>query len=478
MAKTFLRSGNLDAVLALGENGQPVYLSALQLRETLRLRKQQKLADCLAIPQANERGDRLDWYSPFNGRVKTWNSASESERRQALTELESYQQTLNAMSQRALSADKPALKLFGALLSKAFQFPDRQYLYLVNGRPVLTFWGFVDLDKRSRSDALDCLRDSLQPEPTPLSDAPLLSAPMADVLAPPKAEPKAEPKPKAETKPEFKPKAEPTPASLPVAPAASVSAYQAITDLHEEDEPAVEPQQTPSPQPKRKRRLIWVAAPLALAIAAALTYNFWPQQPEPAPEPVVSAPENPAEKAPEIKPRVVIPAATQAQTLALPKTLPLSNAAVEAPAPEVPAVAESAPVPAATTPVPADALVMPSDAVRVGSIKFLDGNWRVTLQISNMPGFKAPSLRYQFRNGKGSATLIQGDGTRCKAEATGGLMSSGNLIINSRYTARCANGTRYKMPQLVCKQGDGAAVCEAQFGNDAAYPMTIKRESK
>jgi hypothetical protein len=34
----FLRSGNLDAVLALGENGQPVYASALQIRETLRLR--------------------------------------------------------------------------------------------------------------------------------------------------------------------------------------------------------------------------------------------------------------------------------------------------------------------------------------------------------------------------------------------------------------------------------------------------------
>jgi hypothetical protein len=76
VAKTFLRSGNLDAVLALGENGQPVYASALQIRETLRLRRQSALADCLAIPQANERGDRLDWYAPFSGRVKSWLGAS------------------------------------------------------------------------------------------------------------------------------------------------------------------------------------------------------------------------------------------------------------------------------------------------------------------------------------------------------------------------------------------------------------------
>ncbi|URQ59204.1 SrfA family protein [Pantoea alhagi] len=451
MAKTFLRSGNLDAVLALGENGQPVYLSALQLRETLRLRKQQKLADCLAIPQTNERGDRLDWYAPFNGRVKSWLNASESERRQALAELESYQQTLTAMSQRALNADKPALKLFGALLSKAFQFPDRQYVYLVNGRPVLTFWGFVDLDKRSRSDALDCLRSTLQPEP--ISDAPLISTPAAEVLPLP---PKAEPAP------------EPEPAAQPVAPAASISAYQAINELHEEEEPTVEPQ--PVPTPKRSRRLLWVAAPLGLAIAVALAFTFWPAQPEP----VTAESAKTAETLPAIKPRVVIPAATQAQTLALHKTLPLSNAAVVPAQPETP-VLPAAPV---TTPAAKDDLVMPTNAVRNGSVAFLDGNWRVSLQLRNMPGFKAPTVRYQFRDGKGSATLVQGNGTRCKAEATAGLMSSGNLIINSRYTARCANGTRYKMPQLVCKQGDGAAVCEAQFGSDAAFPMTIKRESK
>lgn len=453
MAKTFLRSGNLDAVLALGENGQPVYLSAHQLRETLRLRKQQKLADCLAIPQANERGDRLDWYAPFNGRVKSWLTASESERRQALAELESYQQTLAAMSQRAMNADKPALKLFGALLSKAFQFPDRQYVYLVGGRPVLTFWGFVDLDKRSRSDALDCLRASLQPEPI-LNDEPLISAPEPlPVIAP-------TPAPAPENPP-------PTPQMAVTS--ASVNAYQTINELS--DEPAVEPQKAPK---KGSRRLLWIVPPLVLAVAAGLAVSFWPRQPAPAP--VAAAPEKQPEKLPEVKPHVVIPVATQAKTLALSATLPLSNAAVLTP-PEAAPVSPPAPASAAA-PVAKDALVMPPDAVRVGSVKFLDGNWRASIQIGNLRGFKAPSLRYQLRDGKGTATIVQGDGTRCKAETTAGLMSSGNLIINSRFTARCANGTRYKMPQLVCKQGDGAAVCEAQFGSDVVYPTSIKRESK
>lgn len=69
VVKPFLRSGSLDDVLALGENGQPVYACAQQLRETLRLRRQQQAADCLAIPQPNESGTRIDWYAPFPGKV-------------------------------------------------------------------------------------------------------------------------------------------------------------------------------------------------------------------------------------------------------------------------------------------------------------------------------------------------------------------------------------------------------------------------
>jgi hypothetical protein len=60
----FLCSDRLDKYQSMGENGQAVHISALQLRETLRLRKQSAVADTLAIPQVNEHGDRIDWYAP------------------------------------------------------------------------------------------------------------------------------------------------------------------------------------------------------------------------------------------------------------------------------------------------------------------------------------------------------------------------------------------------------------------------------
>ncbi|WP_244182934.1 SrfA family protein, partial [Pantoea wallisii] len=217
MAKTFLRSGNLDTLLALGENGQPVWASALQIRETLRLRRQATLANCLAIPQANERGDRLDWYAPFNGKVKSWLAASDHERRLALELLTLNQQDLQALSLRARDAENPAMRLFGALLAKTLQFPDQQYVYLVDGQPVITFWGFVDPQARTRDDALACLRDSLDESLPPLvtlPPEPVVPAPVVSDIA---VEPQAESEPEPITPP-------PAPPIVVEAPPAAVAA--------------------------------------------------------------------------------------------------------------------------------------------------------------------------------------------------------------------------------------------------------------
>lgn len=160
MAKSFLRSGSLDDILALGENGQPIYTSALQIREALRLKKQQHIVDCLAIPQINEQGNRIDWYAPFEGKVTSWIAASSTERKAAVKQLAICLASASDISLRAKKSEKAAQQLFGALLAKALQFPDQNHVYLVSGKPVITFWGFVSQDKKMRSDPLDCLRQS------------------------------------------------------------------------------------------------------------------------------------------------------------------------------------------------------------------------------------------------------------------------------------------------------------------------------
>ncbi|MER3384216.1 SrfA family protein [Pectobacterium aroidearum] len=465
MAKLFLRSGSLDDFLALGENGQPVYASALQLRETLRLRKQQQIADCLAIPQPNEHGDRIDWYSPVDGKVTSWIAASEEEREKALALLETYQAAVADISQRAQNAEKAGQKLFGVLLAKAIQFPGANHVYLVDGKPVLTFWGFVNLDKKSRLDALDCLRPVIkEAEPIFVAPAPAATLPLVDPV------PESEPQPVRPPEP-----VEPAPAPAAAAAAVPVrppffrlwwllpaAALLAILSLQirgcvsgQDDKPASDLAATVKPEKR--------ALPSSTPVEPA------PQQ-ESAPVPPVA--EKEAVKAVEPAPPVAAVPAAEA-------TKPEVPAATEPKEPVTPPaepVVEQVPA----SPAGKDDLVMPADAVKIGSIKFLNGNWRVIVDGKAPITGRPPSLRYQIQNGKGTARITHGDGVTCRANVEAGLMSSGNLIINSRSGARCSDNSRFQMPELVCKQGASgtAAECIGRYDADTVFPMTIKRESK
>ncbi|ORM64263.1 hypothetical protein PRCB_01675 [Pantoea rodasii] len=447
MAKTFLRSGNLDTVLALGENGQPVWASALQIRETLRLRRQTTLANCLAIPQTNERGDRLDWYAPFNGKVKSWRGASDHEREKALELLTLNQQDLQAASLRARDAENPAMRLFGALLSKTLQFPDQQYVYLVDGKPVITFWGFVDPQARSRDDALACLRDSLEEDLPPLLPEPVTAVVVAPVIAPLIEIPAAAATPVQEETVDIVP---PEPEIPPPAP-----------------EPEPLPVTAPVKRPSALRPLV-LLLPVAAVAAAGVAFWLHSASPEAA---------APAQVA-EIPAPVFTPPAVVAKAQKLAATLPQKTATVTA-SPE-PAAPPAPPEVIAehTEPAKADDLVMTTEDARVGSVKFINGTWRVVLRQTNLPTGKPPSLRYQLRNGKGIATITQGDNIRCKADVTAAMTVEGTMVVRSRYTATCSDKSRYRMPELVCKAGDGIASCTAQYGADQVFPLTIKRESK
>ncbi|MEM6159308.1 SrfA family protein [Erwinia sp. P6884] len=484
MAKTFLRSGSLDAVLALGVNGQPVFLSALQLRETLRLRKQQQIADCLAIPQPNDAGDRLDWYAPVSGKVTSWAAADESVRSHALSQLEACQQAVAEICQRAERAEKPSQKLFGALLAKAIQFPDRNFVYLVGGKPVITFWGFVSLEKK-HADALDSLRETLAVEP-PLTlsklagpDEPLVPAPVpvtpAVAVVAAAAPVAAEAIPLAQPEPELQPAtehakpvvSEPAVAAKPIKTAllrygwALPAAALLITFGIQLKGCTPQEDATPSATQTSKP----VAAPAAPVEKPAAPVETKPVEAEKTPvTPEVTPPADP------------VTAPVAALPVAPAQVAPVKEeATVAEPAAEEAKPAEAVP----DKPVAADDLVMPSLSVKLGTTKFLDGKWRVIVHIKNSLTGKPPSLRYQFKNGKGVARMTQGNGSECRVTVYAGLMQSGNLVINSRTTAKCSDGSRYKLPELVCSQGaSGPAECNGVYNADTVIPMTMKRESK
>ncbi|MGE9550182.1 SrfA family protein [Erwinia amylovora] len=479
MAKSFLRSGSLDAVLPLGENGQPVYLSALQLRETLRLRKQQQIADCLAIPQPNDAGDRLDWYSPLSGKVTSWAAASDSARAHALNQLVACQQAVADICQRAQQSEKNSQKLFGALLAKALQFPDQNFVYLVGGKPVLTFWGFVSLDKKTRQDALDCLR-AVEENATPPLNLSKMTATVASVA------PAMVPAPVV---------AAPEPVTADASAAEVIPTEPAVVESKPEpvdQPPELKPTPPATPPAKIRHNLVrygWMLPAAALLIALGVQIESYLSSPAQAPAGVKPQETRPvqaqAEAKPEIRPEVkpeaqakadpTAPAVTPALPVAPASVAATQQDAAPAPTPEVTAAEETTPA----APAEKDDLVLPADAVKLGSTKFLNGNWRVIVGGKNPLTGRPPSLRYQMKNGQGIAKITQGDGISCRVEVYAGLMKSGNLVINSRTKAKCSDGSRYQMPDLVCKQGaTGAAVCSGQYDANTVLPMTMKRESK
>ncbi len=452
MAKTLLRSGDLDDFQAVGGGGQAVFDSALQIREALRLRKQQAMVDCLAIPQINDDGDRVDWYSPIEGRAVSWKAADDESRFRALRFLESTLDSAAALSRKSLQSPKTAQQLFGSLLAKALQLPGVNHVFLVDGKPVITFWGLVDLNESAREDVLACLREE---EPS----APIIEMPeerdveedvpavatfsKADeplLAAVPEITPQQPPEP---------PQPEPQPA--PVVPPAAVAA---------------------APAPATKRRYgLWALPVAAVVVAAVAAPLLWPHQPaEHASTPALKTAAAPA------APQTIAPAPVEAEPApVLTASLPLHQAEVvaakAAPAPVVEKTSEPT-----ITAIPKDALVMDANQVKAGSTRFLNGSWRVMLDIKDEVTGKPPTLRFQIQNNKGTARLVQGNNIVCRSEIFSGLHDTGVLMIKSRGHARCSDGTRYPMPEISCTAGTSdVAQCSARYDAKTIVPLTFRK---
>ncbi|MEB1055454.1 SrfA family protein [Citrobacter portucalensis] len=432
MAKTLLRSGNLDDYQAVGGGGQAVFDSALQIRETLRLRKQQAMVDCLAIPQINDNGDRVDWYSPIEGKAVAWKAADEEARFRALRYLGSTLENAATLSRKSLQSGKTSLQLFGSLLEKAIQFPGENHVFLVDGKPVITFWGFVNLNENPRDDVLDCLR---------IADVP----PVVTV---------AEPEQEEEIAPEI------------TFAEADVPLLTPVVDLPKPAEPEPhppvivnEPEVTAPPVHEKPIRRIplWSLPVAAVIIAAIVGPLLWKQQTT-QPVPAVGA--------------IEVAKVDMAPLPALTSALPLHRAEV------TPAAKKEKPVegPVVIAAIPKDALVMDANQMKAGTTRFLNGNWRVMVDVKDPVSGKAPSLRYQIQANKGTARAVHGDNIVCRAEIFSGLHQSGELMIKSRGNARCTDGSRYPMPEITCKAGtNDVAACTARYDDHAEIPLTIKK---
>jgi hypothetical protein len=142
-AGPLLVSEPLQRYRALGMAGDPVWRAAGQLRTAIAARLSRKHADLLAIPEVDPTGQRIDWYAPFEGEAHKVGELSEAERGPVLDEVHRLHGDISGLAD---SMDAPqrssAERNFARLLRHALTAPGEEALYVVDGKPVMTFWGF------------------------------------------------------------------------------------------------------------------------------------------------------------------------------------------------------------------------------------------------------------------------------------------------------------------------------------------------
>lgn len=160
MKNTQLNGGQISDFIPIGQDGQPVYLNAEAFRSALAINPQvgPELVKSLAIPRISADGLNIDWYVPFPPQSPTgqydivaWPSATPQEQQAARNRLHQFEQAVKRLGADLMrrGGDNKSM-LFAHYLTgvnavqnlPAIHFPSPEFVYLVDGIPVITFWGF------------------------------------------------------------------------------------------------------------------------------------------------------------------------------------------------------------------------------------------------------------------------------------------------------------------------------------------------
>jgi len=492
MAEVLLNSGSLQKYSAIGDEGQPVYTLAVQLRETVRLKIGASAADCLAIPKVNDARSTIDWYSPRQGLVVPWSTATEEERQKGLAALDKYHAQIMEVVGKLEHVSDREKRIVQNLLGKVFHFPNKDCLFLVGGEPVLTFWGFTEGNSTPVADPFYSLR-SVAATSNSLAGGPAGSVPQA------------------------------SPSSRPwwlwlllLLLLATVIFWLMRACAPVPGPDPVVPSQIPENQleaPGAKTKLStdlknWWYAVTGRSDAVngangegVVTEGASGEGGAVVPDGEVAAdgkgdvpldgaedqgvPDPQAGLEDQSKDQQEGPAAQESQANETTEDKPVTE--------EKPATVDgqqnngnNAPEdgsnnPDATSSQPGqpplgDPMRIPPDAVQSGSVRFLDGKWRAAGGLQDAQTGQPVRLQYQFDNGKAEVTVDKGNGIQCKGSSQSAMVD-GKLRISSQNTVTsCSDGSTFVLPQITCTpDASGKSQCTGAGQDGRSLPITIRQ---
>jgi len=129
-------------VRPLGVRGDPLHAVAGQLLAVLRRRLGDGPADLLADPQMREAGDGIDWYAAHAGEVRRLADIPEAERAAALQTVDRHLDAIRHLgADLSGSPSSDEARLIGRSLQLSTRRPSDDYIFLVDGQPVIAAWG-------------------------------------------------------------------------------------------------------------------------------------------------------------------------------------------------------------------------------------------------------------------------------------------------------------------------------------------------
>lgn len=490
-AGPLLVSEPLQRYRALGLAGDPVWRAAGQLRTAIAQRLSRRHADLLAIPEVDPTGQRIDWYAPFEGQSRKLAELDDGERQAILSEVHRLHGEITGLAD---SMDEPqrstAERNFARLLRHALTAPGEDTLYVVDGKPVMTFWGFsADANLPGVFLASPPVAPRAAVRPQHIQEAVMASAPavaaigtrsvwwqwlllavllllllalLAWLVRPylPRLEPWLE--------------AEARDRALSLAVRQPVELQKARAETLQQDNENLRLELARLTNEAARRGADCAAAvvvPGGVVGGVVVADSNAPIERSAAPDaPVAGLDVNAADKG----------AGKDQPQGKGPDDKNVDKGNLKGPDPQGPqdkgsqekgkdkgAAAKDEPKP----------MTVPPEAKQKGDLAFLKGDWRSRTGLATATGERDLRPNYNLDDkGKGKVSFVQKNGTTCEAPAEARWDGS-KLVIEEKANPKCADGKTYARNTVNCEVGqDGVAKCTgSQPGDKRSYNVQFGR---
>lgn len=249
-----LSSSSFDGLREIGGFGQPLHALYPQIRAVLASELEPDAAWLLAEPVVDRANNRIDWYTEGDPEEQpvALNDLSEERRQPLRARIDDLLGRGRELAERYATAEEVRQHRLGAILRAVLATSAETGVFLVNGRPVLTGWGFTPDRPWSEPVGLPDSAMAASRSIEPPRDVVVPEIPMPELTSTePQPVPPIEPSAAGEFQPEpvpppaplepAPPELPPTPQTQPVPPVAAVEAAPAQS----EEKPPLEPEPAP-----------------------------------------------------------------------------------------------------------------------------------------------------------------------------------------------------------------------------------------